>query len=640
MALRVWKGTQVLLFLLLAVATVTAGQNPEPKSLGPDGGDVRRLAYVPDNPSRVFLATSSGRLYVSDDGGHNWSRFAHLGGGFDYVLDSIVISPADSRLMYVAGWSIERNSGELFRSRDGGKTWTSLPGMQGKSIRSLTISESNPDVLVAGTLENVFRSDNGGDSWKRISPENHPDIKTIQSVAIDPKNPDVIYAGTWHLAWKTRDGGANWHQINRGMIDDSDVFSIIVDKHRPSLVYASACSGIYRSEAEGEQFQKIQGIPFSARRTRVLKQDPSDPSIVYAGTTEGLYKTVDAGKSWKRVSSANLVINDVMVNPTNSNVVLLATDRMGVLYSTNGGVTFTPSNHGFTHRQVNSILVDNRNPSLVYAGLLNDKDSGGVFTSQDEGAHWTQMSAGLGGHDVFVIRQDSKGNLFAATNGGLFRYSEKSHIWMKAPVVHGNLRVSDVSVEGKHWFAATSEGLFRSQNSGATWSLQIGVPHEDFIAVHTNGQRIAAITHTKLFVSEDNGAKWQQTRIPLVAFVSGMTMENNGAIWLNSPQGVYRQQAGQDWNMVPSIADGKIISLTYDPRLSAVVAVTNSAHAVYASADGNKWQKVQQIGVPTRNVTFANGRMFAATSFDGVVTVDVKDKYRVNGSTQSGGGGN
>ena len=112
--------------------------------------------------------------------------------------------------------------------------------------------------------------------------------------AIDPKNPDVVYAGTWHLAWKTGDGGAKWRHINKGMIDDSDVFSIIVDATNPSVVFASACSGIYKSDSAGDLFQKLQGIPFSARRTRVLKQDPINPATVYAGTTEGLWKTMDA----------------------------------------------------------------------------------------------------------------------------------------------------------------------------------------------------------------------------------------------------------------------------------------------------------------------------------------------------------
>ncbi len=63
--------------------------------------------------------------------------------------------------------------------------------------------------------------------WQRISLSDGI-VKNIESIAVDPKDPNVVYAGTWHLAWKTSDGGANWQHINKGMIDDSDVFSIIV----------------------------------------------------------------------------------------------------------------------------------------------------------------------------------------------------------------------------------------------------------------------------------------------------------------------------------------------------------------------------------------------------------------------------
>ena len=173
----------------------------------------------------------------------------------------------------------------------------------------------------------------------------------------------MVYAGTWHLAWKTADGGANWQHINKGMIDDSDVFSIIVDSTNPSVVFASACSGIYKSDTAGDLFRKIQGIPFSARRTRVLKQDPSNPATVYAGTTEGLWKTHGRGKTWKHVTNPEVVVNDVMVDPRNSNRVLLATDRSGVLASDDGAQTFAASNHGYTHRYVSSILADKNDPN-------------------------------------------------------------------------------------------------------------------------------------------------------------------------------------------------------------------------------------------------------------------------------------
>src|SRR5438093_3077345 len=117
-----------------------------------------------------------------------------------------------------------------------------------KSVRAMAVSASNSKILIAGALDGVFRSNDGGSSWQRISPANHADIKNIESVAIDPKNPDVVYAGTWHLAWETDDGGANWHRINKGMIDDSDVFSFIVDSKDSYVVFESFCRGISKCD--------------------------------------------------------------------------------------------------------------------------------------------------------------------------------------------------------------------------------------------------------------------------------------------------------------------------------------------------------------------------------------------------------
>src|SRR5262245_31247855 len=74
--------------------------------LGPDGGDARSLSADPHNPARIFLGTSTGTIFASNDGGRQWTRFAHLGGD-DYVLDHILVNPQDSDIMYVAAWSVE-----------------------------------------------------------------------------------------------------------------------------------------------------------------------------------------------------------------------------------------------------------------------------------------------------------------------------------------------------------------------------------------------------------------------------------------------------------------------------------------------------------------------------------------------------
>jgi len=131
----------------------------------------------------------------------------HLGVGDDYVLDNIAIDPSDSSKIYVAAWSVvDNNSGDLFRSTDGGQSWKALRGMSGKSIRALELAPSNPKIIVVGALDGVHRSLDGGDTWEKITPDHHADLKNFESVAIDPLNPNVIYAGTWHLPWKTADG--------------------------------------------------------------------------------------------------------------------------------------------------------------------------------------------------------------------------------------------------------------------------------------------------------------------------------------------------------------------------------------------------------------------------------------------------
>lgn len=604
------------LFIGYALAAVAA--DVPARSLGPDGGDVRSLAAVPGDPNRIFLGTSSGRMYVSEDGGNTWRRFAHFGQGFDYVLDHIVMDPADPRVMYVAAWSIENNSGELFRSRDGGKNWTSLAGMRGQSIRALAMAPSNSKLLLAGTLEGVFRSQDAGESWKLISPPNHADIKNIESLAIDPRDPNVIYAGTWHLPWKTADGGSSWHPIHKGMIDDSDVFSIIVDPNQPGVVYASACSGIYKSESAGELFRKMQGIPATARRTRVLKQDPSHPNVVYAGTTQGLWKTENAGRTWTRVSSPNLIINDIFVHPQDSSRILLATDRSGVMASRDGARTWMASNRGFTHRQVASILVDRTNPGTVYAGVVNDKEFGGVFVSRDSGASWTQFSRGLGGHDVFALAQDSRGNLLAGTDDSLFRYSPKSGLWMKQAILRSEkVRVTDLDVSGRYWLVASTRGLFYSADGGATWKPQPQMMRESLLAVRSRGQVAAAATSRKLFVSADAGAHWSEVRPPLVSYIQAIALDASETMWIATPQGTFRRHLTGEWEKAPELPRN-VDTLLYDDSARALFAIAASSE-IYITTDGRSWRHMQNVAVPIRRLASSADRIYAGSRFDGVV---------------------
>ncbi len=625
--------------------------------LGPDGGDVRTLTRDPHRHDRILLTTSAGTIYESLNGGKSWSRFAHIGKN-DYVLDGVIFHPTRPGTIYVSAWSVETTNGDIFRSIDDGKTWKPLKDMQGKSIRALAMAPNNSSVLVAGALDGVFRTNDGGDHWNLISPPDHADIRNIESIAIDPTNPEVIYAGTWHLPWKTTDGGLTWKNIKNGIVDDSDVFSIIVDPNAPNTVYASACSGIYKSENGGEQFHKVQGIPFSARRTRVLQQDPVNADVVYAGTTEGLWKTFDAGKTWSRVTPANLIINDVLVDPANPGRVLLATDRSGVLASNDSAKTFAASNRGFAHRQVAAVLVDRTDESTIYAGLINDKEFGGVFVSKDRGDQWQQMSSGLNGLDVFSLRQTANGDLLAGTNKGvyIYRLSTNEFRWKRLDVIDstsisptpkfitkkvkgktvkvavpakkysGSLdaRVFELEMMPSKWFAATSKGLYASTDNGKTWHGGVVEGISEFVAVHSalqsNEQTIAAAGRRALVISQDGGATWHKVALPPnVTTLSDVTLDDY-AMYIASREGAYRSaDSGATWEYMHTLPVNNVASIMYDQPSRRLYATSTTSTEMFVSENkGEKWERAD-TGWFIRSVRPAGKRVIATTAFDGIV---------------------
>jgi photosystem II stability/assembly factor-like uncharacterized protein len=654
----VFGSTIRLAFILLFSLTLFAQQPWVP--VGPDGGDVRTLTMDPHAPSRVLLTTSAGMVFESQNGGTNWSRLARVSDRNDYVIDALIFHPTRENVVYAGAWSVVDNkSGDVLKSLDGGKTWKKLRDMHGESVRALAMASSNPDVLVAGTLTGIYRTSDGGEHWSLISPPNHPDIRNVESIAIDPTNPDVIYAGTWHLPWKTTDGGLTWKNIKNGIIDDSDVFSIIIDPHSPNVVYASACSGIYKSENAGEQFKKVQGIPYSSRRTRVLMQDPMRPEVVYAGTTEGLWRTVDAGHSWARLTGANIIVNDVLIDAVNTKKIMLATDRSGVLASSDYGNQFFASNRGFAHRQVSALLSDQRQPSTLYAGVINDKEFGGVFTSRDGGSQWQQMSSGLDGADVYVLQQNAKGDLFAGTNRGVFTYvaGSKDYRWIPLQVSTTtryvgkgksrklvkpsamNFRVNDLDINTDLWLAAGGAGLFTSTDNGKSWVGGSNQGLSDFIAVRRLVDEVMAVARRGLLLSHDGGKTWQRPTLPPVSILTDAALDNTGNMYFTSREGAFRStNNGATWSRLNRVPVVNLNAVIWDSNTQRLLISSSNSSDLYESRDaGDRWRTLS-VGWTVKAVRIAGDRTFATTQFDGIVAnSETQSAERASRTFQSGG---
>jgi photosystem II stability/assembly factor-like uncharacterized protein len=633
------------------------------------------LAVDPSRPARIFLGTADGHIFGSEDSGAHWTLLGRASSRLDAVITAIVVDPRDGNAMFASSWTRDAvASGGIFHSADGGRTWASA-GLAGQAVRALAMAQSDPSILVAGTLDGVYRSLDGAKSWERISPEHHEELRNFDSLAIDPRDPQIIYAGTFHLPWKTSDGGRNWRPIHEGMIDDSDVMSILIDEGNPRRVYASACSGIYRSDDSAAQWRKIQGIPYTARRTYAISQDPKRPANVYAATSEGLWKTADAGMTWRRTTPETWVVNTVVVSEGNPGRVLIGTEEMGVLASDDGGEHFQEANSGYDHRQILALGLDSNRPGRILAVLAHAPEP--VLATEDDGRTWSPLGPGLRADQALRVYSAPDAAWWVSmARGGLMRYDSARKTWMRAGTVLGGaadakeglLRsgrraavratsgarplqdvVTDMAFSSKQWYAATSSGLFVSTDRGGTWTPRAVGPLTSLpvqsVRVSADGVRIRVVSLRGLVFSDDGGNSWAWHDLPLSSG-GAVTLDdlpgNENTLIASAHNGLYiSRDAGKTWQQA---ASGLPSTPVQDFAATGPVFVASMrTGGLYVSSDsGRTWERVPGTladgffaAVTPSNQT---GVIFAASTTEGLYQVEWPGPVaRLTGSTDPPG---
>ena len=329
---------------------------------------ITAIAVSPHDPQTLIYGGRG--VLVSNDGGETWTeRNNGLGAGrIDLTLD-----PLNSTLLYLE----EPRSGSLYRSADGGRTWVLLTD----SARDLAF-DSAGKFLYRNQGDELIRSHDGGQSWERLPiPIEH----NSQGIASHPKESQRLYLTYGRdnppYLFFSKDGGNTWESaVGMESIHDGRLF---FDNDLGNVVYVFGDSDSFRSEDGGETWDRCE----------------------FTG-------------EWHSRSASRLV-----VDPRNSDRLILATRGGGVLISEDGCQSWRHSNMGLGNLFVNTVAIDLENPDTIYAGT----DSG-VYISFDGGEYWGETNSGLLGALVvysIVVDPIDPSNVYAATPYGIFKLESR-----------------------------------------------------------------------------------------------------------------------------------------------------------------------------------------------------------------------
>jgi photosystem II stability/assembly factor-like uncharacterized protein len=345
-------------------------------------------------------------------------------------------------------------------------------------IRGLDVDPTDANVVYVGVASGgIWKTTDGGTNWTNIG-DNLASL-TYGAIAIDPNNINTVYAGAGEIMYnlspfiyegqglyKTTDGGTSWNQVTAGWGNVTHFGDLEVSPHNSSFVFAALGSGYWH-------------------RGNL--------------SNEGIWRSTDAGITWTRTLNV-IDAFDVIVHPTNSNIVYAATGggvtTSGFYVSNNSGANWIQSNTGLP--AATSILriqisLSITTPSTIYALIYNASGTPVAYKSTNSGSNWSQISAGvqLGGnygsgwtdqgwYDLCIAVNPSNSNhvlvgnveLHQTTNGSTFsvkRVSPGANAW-DCPTHVDLHRIVFAPSNNNYVYIACDGGIYKSTDGGNTWS--------------------------------------------------------------------------------------------------------------------------------------------------------------------------
>ena len=320
-------------------------------------------------------------------------------------IADIAIHPENNNVWYVA-----TGSSGVWKTENSGTTYTPIFDNESTySTGCVTIDPNDPSVIWLETGENVggrhvaygdgvFKSENGGRSWKNMGLRKS---EHISKIIVHPDNSDVVWVASQGPLWssggerglyKTTDGGKNWKKVLGGG-EWTGVTDILIDPRNPNRLYAATWqrhrtvaalmgggpeSGLHRSEDGGETWTKLKsGLPGSNKGKIGIAISPQKPDVLYAAielerTKGAVYKSIDRGSSWKKMSNTVSgatgphYYQELYASPHKFDRLYLMNVR--ILTSEDGGKTFVQLRERDKHSHNHSIAFRENDPNYLLVG--------------------------------------------------------------------------------------------------------------------------------------------------------------------------------------------------------------------------------------------------------------------------------
>ena len=300
----------------------------------------------------IFVGTESSGLLRSAPGEATYQELTN-GLPEEPQVRAMAAHPSNASRIYAG------TQDGVYRSDDHGERWDRMDFPQQRVVWSLLFDPTNPSVMYAGTIHNeVYRSDNGGDTWQHVSTINSPDVcdigfaPRILGLSTTVDNPQEMYAAMEiGGAAYSLDAGGSWTIANRDLAPQENLLDLHGVASSSGRVFISNREGVWRSTDRGDHWENLTLQRFSPIfYSRGVRVDPNQAQTVYAcvgsdfrGDKGGILRSNDLGDTWERFDHGQSVDSTTFglsVNTQDSGQVYFCTRRGQVFGTDDGGATW------------------------------------------------------------------------------------------------------------------------------------------------------------------------------------------------------------------------------------------------------------------------------------------------------------